>query len=56
MNLKLIEDYLSAVSSKIPNQKETIPPITKKLAGILKGKKEIDYRRDISEFLEKNYK
>ena len=53
---KLIEDYLSGVSSEIPWNKQNIPPVTKKLAGILKGKKEINPKKDISEYLEKKYK
>lgn len=53
---KLIEDYLAGISSKIPPNEQNLPPITKKLAGILKGKKEINLKNDISNFLEKKYK
>jgi aromatic ring hydroxylase len=53
---KLIEDYLGGIISKTPSNDENIPPVTKKLAGILKGKKEINTKNDISTFLEKKYK
>ncbi len=53
---KLIEDYLGGISSKISSNDENIPPVTKKLAGILKGKKEFNIKNDISNFLEKKYK
>ena len=53
---KLIEDYLGGISSKIPTNDENLPPVTKKLAGILKGKIEIDIKNDIANFLEKKYK
>ncbi|PJZ44750.1 DUF6364 family protein [Leptospira brenneri] len=53
---KLIEDYLGGISSKIPSDEENLPPVTKKLAGILKGKKDIDIKNDIAHFLEKKYK
>ena len=53
---KLIEDYLGGIISKTPSNDENIPPVTKKVAGILKGKKEINTKNDISTFLEKKYK
>ena len=53
---KLIEDYLGGIISKTPSNDENIPPVTKKLAGILKGKKEINTKNDISTFLENKYK
>ncbi|EMY71952.1 toxin-antitoxin system, antitoxin component, ribbon-helix-helix domain protein [Leptospira vanthielii serovar Holland str. Waz Holland = ATCC 700522] len=40
----------------MPSNDENLPPVTKKLAGILKGKKEIDIKNDIAHFLEKKYK
>jgi hypothetical protein len=42
---------LGEVSSKIPWNEQNIPPVTKKLAGILKGKKEINPKKDISEYI-----
>ena len=53
---KLVEDYLAGIISKTPSNDDNIPPVTKKLAGILKGKKEINTKNDISTFLEKKYK
>ncbi|WP_411821948.1 DUF6364 family protein [Leptospira sp. 'Mane'] len=53
---KLIEDYLDGISSTKTSDQEELPPITKKLAGILKGKKEIDIKKEISSYLEKKYK
>ena len=53
---KLIEDYLGGIISKTPSNDDNIPPVTKKLAGILKGKKEINTKNDISTFLENKYK
>ena len=42
---------LGGVSSNIPWNEQNIPPVTKKLAGILKGKKEINPKKDISEYI-----
>lgn len=53
---KLVEDYLAGIISKTPSNDDNIPPVTKKLAGILKGKKEINTKNDISTFLENKYK
>ena len=38
---KLVEDYLAGIISKTPSNDDNIPPVTKKLAGILKGKKRL---------------
>jgi hypothetical protein len=55
----LIEDYLKSISAKEQNNTsalESIPPITKSLAGILKGKIEIDIKSSISTYLENKYR
>lgn len=55
---RIIEDYLKAISGNesldAPSPK--IPPVTGSLAGILKGKKEIDFRSSIADHLEKKHK
>ncbi len=55
---QIVEDFLRSIStneiSKSPI--ESIPPITKSLAGILKGKEELDFRSSIADYLEKKHK
>lgn len=54
---KLIEDYLGGISSlEKSSVNDDLPPITKKLAGILKDKPEIDFKKEITNHLEKKYK
>lgn len=56
---QIIEDYLKALYINDGQDKitpDTVPPITKSLEGILKGKKEIDYRSSMVDYLENKYK
>lgn len=54
---RLIQDYLESISKTDRDEiSRSIPPITKELAGILKGKKQINFREDITSYLEKKYK
>jgi DNA-directed RNA polymerase subunit F len=55
---RIIEEYLSDLtkSQKETNTRDTIPPITKELAGILKNKKNLNTRSSIASFLEEKYK
>ena len=54
---RLIQDYLESISKKDGYETSpSLPPITKELAGILKGKKQINFREDITSYLEKKYK
>ncbi len=55
----LIEDYLKSISSKEKDnasEMDSVPPVTRSLAGILKGKKEIDVKSSIAAYLEDKYK
>ena len=52
---KIVENYLRDISS-ITDENFGLPPITKKLAGILKNKPEINYKSDYSDFLNEKYK
>jgi len=55
----LIEDYLKSISSKEQNDLSTIdsiPPVTRSLAGILKGKQEKDINATIADYLENKYR
>ena len=55
----IIEDYLKTISN-MDNPSDissySTPPITKSLGGILKGRKEIDFRSSISDYLDKKHK
>jgi hypothetical protein len=56
---RIIEDYLKSISINNDSNEitsQSIPPITKSLAGILRGKKEIDFHSSIAEFLDKKHK
>jgi len=55
---QIIEDYLRSIS-KTGNSKpnlDDLPAITKTLSGILKGKPEIDFRNEISEYIMRKHK
>jgi hypothetical protein len=56
---RIIEDYLKSISNnqEINDQSPiAIPPITKSLAGILSGKKELDFRSSMAEYLGKKHR
>ena len=55
---QIVEDYLKSISTNEVSKSPTdnIPPITKSLAGILKGKDDFDFRSSITEYLEKKHK
>ena len=52
----IIEDYLKSLSIAQKEDINHIPPVTKSLAGILKGKPEINFPSEIVSYLEKKYK
>jgi hypothetical protein len=56
---KIIEDYLKSLS--VPNESDestisSLPPISKSLAGILKGKPEVDYKSTMADYLVRKHK
>lgn len=55
---QIIEDYLKSISKNEKNIPvlEEIPPITQSLSGILKGKPEIDFKNDISDYMMRKHK
>lgn len=55
---QIIEDYLKSISKNEKNipALEEIPPITQSLSGILKGKPEIDFKNDISDYMMRKHK
>lgn len=55
---QIIEDYLKSISKNEKNIQvlEEIPPITQSLSGILKGKPEIDFKNDISDYMMRKHK
>ncbi|MCW7470114.1 DUF6364 family protein [Leptospira kanakyensis] len=54
---RLVEDYLDGLSSNNdPLKAKDIPPITRKLAGVLKGNPDVDIRKEIASHLENKYK
>jgi hypothetical protein len=56
---QIIENYLKSLYYKDNDtglDLDVIPPVTKSLAGLLKGKKEIDFRSSITDYLENKYK
>jgi Family of unknown function (DUF6364) len=54
---QIIEDYLKSLSNnKGSFSLESIPPVTKSLAGILKGRQIVDHRSAITDYLETKYK
>lgn len=56
---RIIEDYLKSLTSRRKEQKSkslTISPVVQSLVGIIKtGEKEIDYKKERLERLEKKY-
>jgi hypothetical protein len=52
---KLVEEYLSSISRKNTILNRPLGPITKELAGIIKVKKNINYKRILTEALEEKY-
>ena len=55
---EMVEEYLKEITkaNKTGVFKEDLPPITKELSGILKNKPVLDYKKDITEYLENKYK
>ncbi|HOA07045.1 MAG TPA: DUF6364 family protein [Spirochaetota bacterium] len=55
---QIVEDYLKSISAnEMPKStSDNIPPVTKSLAGILKGKDDFDLKSSITEYLEKKHK
>ncbi|MCW7481094.1 DUF6364 family protein [Leptospira kanakyensis] len=54
---RLVEDYLDGLSSNNdPLKAKDIPPIARKLAGVLKGNPDVDIRKEIASHLENKYK
>ena len=54
---QIIEDYLKLISNtdKVSNTDIEIPSITKSLNGILKGKPEVDFKNEITEYMMRKY-
>ena len=55
---QIIEDYLKTipVDEVETNFIKEIPPVTRSLAGILKGKEEFDFKNEISNYITGKYK
>jgi len=55
---EMVKEYLKEITkaNKTGVFKEDLPPITKELSGILKNKPVLDYKKDITEYLENKYK
>jgi hypothetical protein len=52
---KLVEEYLSSISMKNTISNRPLEPITKEIAGIIKTKKNINYKKILTEALEEKY-
>ena len=56
---QIIEDYLKSLAASHQSDESlssSLPPVTKSLAGILKNRKEIDYKSSITDYLVKKHK
>lgn len=55
---RIVQDYLKSISEMETNEiiMDSMPPVTSALSGVLKGRKEIDIRAEISGYLLKKYK
>jgi len=55
---QIIEDYLKSISKteNDPVMLDEIPPITQSLSGILKGKPEIDFKNQLSDYIMRKHK
>lgn len=55
---EMVEEYLKEITK--PSQtgilKQNLPPITKELSGLLKGKPVLDFKKEIADYLDKKYK